>query len=57
MENTRIVKKAIVGAIKIPVVISLVIRHFFELLKIFTVVFRLTFNLVSPDEVKCANEM
>ena len=40
-------KKAIDGMIKILMVISLVIRYFFKLLKIFTDVFRLTFNYKS----------
>ena len=43
MENTRLVKKAIDGAIKILIVILLVARYFFELLKIFTDVFRFKF--------------
>ena len=40
-------KKAKDRTIKILMVISLVVRHFFELLKIFTDVFRLAFNYKS----------
>ena len=44
MEKARIVKKVIDSTIKILMVISLVVRHFYELLKILTDIFRLIFD-------------